>query len=393
MAQEVFCCCEYENRQGERSHLLACCCDCEALDQIADRCFKCESIPPSLIDNFLDTLGDRCRIPGITGGGALRVNLELATPLVVIPTSLILASIGPITTFCVLLFLPCFCAFFYSTWKRRTNKLRTKFFFIWGLVSLVFMYILFELVICGYTRVSYSDNILMTVAVIGMLVALKFAKQDPGVLVEDKREKYMQDSYGFFGVYTNTEEQKAEDEDFEVIQMEDVMNEEETDAVIKGDHPLSKGDNWCVKCELQKPPRSGHCNVCDVCIADRDHHCVWIDSCVGRKNHRSFLVAMVMFVFVGCYGSYVTLAAVWGLCYASAWYTLLVCCIMAVGLVHQIVLISQNATSQEVHRASQTGNTCWAIFIHKNSRNNGLIQNWRDFVLYKRSSRSEYETV
>ena len=34
---EGLCCCEYENSQGERSNILACCCDCEAFDQAADR--------------------------------------------------------------------------------------------------------------------------------------------------------------------------------------------------------------------------------------------------------------------------------------------------------------------------------------------------------------------
>ena len=34
---EPLCCCEYENEEGERSHILACCCDCQALDETCDR--------------------------------------------------------------------------------------------------------------------------------------------------------------------------------------------------------------------------------------------------------------------------------------------------------------------------------------------------------------------
>ena len=34
---EGLCCCEYENMDGERSHIFACCCDCEAADQVADK--------------------------------------------------------------------------------------------------------------------------------------------------------------------------------------------------------------------------------------------------------------------------------------------------------------------------------------------------------------------
>lgn len=32
---------------------------------------------------------------------------------------------------------------------------------------------------------------------------------------------------------------------------------------------------WCQSCNLRKPPRSGHCNVCKACVSVRDHHCVW----------------------------------------------------------------------------------------------------------------------
>ena len=33
----ALCCCEYMNRHGERSHVAACCCDCEDVDDACDR--------------------------------------------------------------------------------------------------------------------------------------------------------------------------------------------------------------------------------------------------------------------------------------------------------------------------------------------------------------------
>lgn len=33
----TLCCCEYVNRHGERSHVAACCCDCEDLDDACER--------------------------------------------------------------------------------------------------------------------------------------------------------------------------------------------------------------------------------------------------------------------------------------------------------------------------------------------------------------------
>lgn len=35
--EETLCCCEYVNRHGERSHVAACCCDCEDLDDACER--------------------------------------------------------------------------------------------------------------------------------------------------------------------------------------------------------------------------------------------------------------------------------------------------------------------------------------------------------------------
>lgn len=184
---------------------------------------KCEHVPASLIDRFLDTLTDRCRIPGITGGGAIRVNLELATPIVVLPLSLILAATGPIMTAVVLCLIPVFCVTFYQTWRRRVKKTRTKFFFVWGLTSLIFMYFLFEMIICANTQVSYLDNVLISSAVIGMCVALFFAKTNPGVIPRHKLEQYLHESYAPFGLHTMKLESQDQDlEGYEVVHINDV---------------------------------------------------------------------------------------------------------------------------------------------------------------------------
>lgn len=37
MDDESLCCCEYVDKNGERSHVLAALCDCEAIDEAFDR--------------------------------------------------------------------------------------------------------------------------------------------------------------------------------------------------------------------------------------------------------------------------------------------------------------------------------------------------------------------
>jgi hypothetical protein len=38
---EALCCCEYVNSAGDKSHILACCCNCEALDSACDKYLSC----------------------------------------------------------------------------------------------------------------------------------------------------------------------------------------------------------------------------------------------------------------------------------------------------------------------------------------------------------------
>ncbi|KAF9425094.1 hypothetical protein BGZ94_007856, partial [Podila epigama] len=55
----------------------------------------------------------------------------------------------------------------------------------------------------------------------------------------------------------------------------------------------------CKHCNLPKPERTHHCNVCKKCILKYDHHCPWIHNCVGHFNHRFFVMFMTN-LFVAC---------------------------------------------------------------------------------------------
>lgn len=43
------CCCEYINHHGEKTHILASCCDCEDLDEACDRSDDLPLMCPSFI--------------------------------------------------------------------------------------------------------------------------------------------------------------------------------------------------------------------------------------------------------------------------------------------------------------------------------------------------------
>ncbi|GAV53780.1 hypothetical protein ZYGR_0AK02820 [Zygosaccharomyces rouxii] len=63
---------------------------------------------------------------------------------------------------------------------------------------------------------------------------------------------------------------------------------------FKYDYLLFYPNIKCRTCQLPKPARSKHCNVCNQCILAVDHHCIWINNCVGLGNYLYFYSFLVL---------------------------------------------------------------------------------------------------
>lgn len=55
-----------------------------------------------------------------------------------------------------------------------------------------------------------------------------------------------------------------------------------------GEPETPQGWRNCIKCQVDAPPRSHHCNYCGKCILKRDQHCYFTGSCVGFYNQKFF---------------------------------------------------------------------------------------------------------
>jgi palmitoyltransferase len=55
----------------------------------------------------------------------------------------------------------------------------------------------------------------------------------------------------------------------------------------------------CKECNLLRPKKAHHCNLCKACILEHDHHCFFTGSCIGKRNTKYFVV-WTLWLFIGC---------------------------------------------------------------------------------------------
>ncbi|KAJ5650632.1 uncharacterized protein N7484_004355 [Penicillium longicatenatum] len=71
------------------------------------------------------------------------------------------------------------------------------------------------------------------------------------------------------------------------------------------DRVLFHPGHRCRTCDLPKPPRSKHCNICKGCVSRHDHHCVWLMNCVGANNYVYFMSLLLSLTILLVYGTFV----------------------------------------------------------------------------------------
>ena len=127
------CCCEYRNLHGQRTHILAICCECEELDNAVDQCLKGNRVPREKVATVFQAISDRIRIPWFDG--AKKVGLDVLMPVMFLPSSLHFASYSLTFTVLSLVYIPVFI-FLYYVYALNQRK-KTWFFVSWCFTSLI----------------------------------------------------------------------------------------------------------------------------------------------------------------------------------------------------------------------------------------------------------------
>lgn len=383
-ADDVLCCCEYINQKGEKSHLAACLCDCEDLDEACDRWITCKSLKPEVLARVIETASDRFRVPWIQG--AKKVDIGILPPLVLLPVSLYLAAFHVLLGVVVLSSLPVLVIWYYQLTHRRKGK--TLLFLSLVLFSLGYMYYTFVREVFLKGHIGWGHLFAITGGLFMILLFLAKAKQDPGYLNKSAtRAKAGNDLNGSSRAWEGPESQRRG-------LYEDRL---EKDLLIAD-------KNWCKVCQVVRPARSGHCRICGRCVLRLDHHCVWINNCIGSRNHKFFILLLLTFMFTSVYGITITLSTLCrdqyiisalfycpgayadystSFAFTCVWYCAIVTGGVAYLLLVQLLNISYNVTEREARMALREKTArCYlgGLVVDPGTYNQGLYQNWLHFL-------------
>ncbi|XP_060717236.1 palmitoyltransferase ZDHHC23-B isoform X2 [Tachysurus vachellii] len=343
---DPLCCCEYVDRHGGQSHMAACCCDCEDLDEACDRWMKRESQKPDSISRAAATVTDRLRVPWISG--AKKVDLSLIPPLILLPILLHIAALHYLLGIVVLTTLPGMVLWYYYFTHRK--KGRTLFFLSLALFSLFYMYYLFLTEVVPRGDVTNVQLGIITLGMVLTLTALVHTKRGPGYVKPSPADTHSTVTY--YSLPPDVDPAYDDGSQHQVVITNRTGPAEQAveSRAVAGDELVKdrSRSNWCPFCKLVRPPRAGHCRICCACVLRLDHHCV----CSA-------------------------------LCFTCAWYS----SIVTGGLFHllmlQLINVSTNVTEREARVAlrDKTGRSLiWGLIIDTGVYSHGFRANWIEFL-------------
>ncbi|XP_064092251.1 palmitoyltransferase ZDHHC23-B-like isoform X2 [Macrobrachium nipponense] len=291
MDDSALCCCEYINEDGERSHILAAFCNCEAVDEAFDRLITLNPVDERTTKKFWRTLSDRLRIPW--RGGARQVPLDIFGAVILVPCIILLACISWTMAFISYIIIFPLVTFSIHRFFRKKTTLqsdsvlygsticnermhvkkhtRTKFFLVWLMVSVFSLIVIYFTQVIPYLKISPYENLLLVICMWISCTSMYLV--------------HVTSCAGF-------EPRSTADEQ------------------LYGEIIESGAWRICGECKKQVPRQASHCRTCDACFLMRDHHCIWLDTCVSCVNDRWFVTGLWFGVMSLMYGSHLSLTSV-----------------------------------------------------------------------------------
>ncbi|XP_015591598.1 palmitoyltransferase ZDHHC23 [Cephus cinctus] len=267
---------------------------------------------------------EKFRMPCAWRGSAKQISVDAVIPLFAVPA---LAVIAAQTLFCTIIIFvttPVLVHYLHHNFLRFL--LRTKFFFVWTIVSVIMLMLVFEITVVPLLEILPEENLVFIICVVGGIWC--------GYLTRLKADRMTQNA----GQGLELGEGSGE---------------------------------LCLICRRRTPPRAYHCRTCQTCILGREYHCKWLDCCIGSSNLRWYLACLLFSAIAFIYGSNLTMTSVChpfiliatvllpddcsdvyyqldiALCFVSAIYSLLVGLVLVCYLIYHLWLIYLGTTSNE----------------------------------------------
>ncbi|XP_046814273.1 palmitoyltransferase ZDHHC23-B [Vespa crabro] len=269
---------------------------------------------------------DRMRNPCGWKGGAKQISVDAMIPLFAVPLLAIIAAQSILCTIIIFLATPILVYYLHHNFLRFL--LRTKFFLMWTITSVLMLMIVFEVSVVPLLEILPGENLFFIICVAG------------GICCGSKTR----------------------------LNADRIAQEGAAEQGLE----LGEGSGeLCVTCRRRAPPKAYHCRMCQTCILNREYHCKWLDCCIGSSNLRWYLGCLLFSAIAFIYGSNLTMTSVChpfiligtvllpddcsdvyhqldiALCFISAVYSLLVGLVVFCYLIHHLWLIYLGTTSNE----------------------------------------------
>ena len=108
---------------------------------------------------------------------------DVIFPIILVPCSILLASIGPVWTVVSFAGTFLFLLTFYRLWRRhQLGRQRTCIFFVFGVTSISTMYYTFLSMVVTYRELLLWEVLLLSILLAAMVYYLALARRDPGII-------------------------------------------------------------------------------------------------------------------------------------------------------------------------------------------------------------------
>lgn len=152
-------------------------------------------------------------------------------PVILVPSFMFVASLGFYSSVVVFIVLPFFILHVYIVLTTGAQLLtHKKFFFIWNIASLFYIFVCLEFIIVPLMVISPWENFIFYVLLVIILIKTRQIKRK-GILsvINERKENYTS-----------------------------LINE-----------------RYCSTCCKKVSDKSVHCSICRICVLGRKHHNVW----------------------------------------------------------------------------------------------------------------------